>query len=215
MNIQPHKLATSKFTFIEIRDSLRKCHRCLNEKNLMSILDCDMDLADEVTDFLFNNRYIKYKSTGEKYYTLTTIGRQFMAASAKHPITRETADRNIEELKVRCREVNNDDRYYFKVKKVYTFGSYNTKKKRISDIDLIIVLTSSTEQTEEEFMEEESHLRTFKSFSEEIYWPQRKTVQFLKNRRSALDIYTVMEDVERIFNKIEGLNMKKLKLVKF
>lgn len=216
MNIIPHKKATSAYTFIEIRDGVRKCARHLNEETIMNEMNCDMGLADEITDFLFDNRYIEHKGSSEKFYKLTELGRRFMASSARPPITRKTADRNIEELKERCRKVNDDDEYYFKVKKVYTFGSYNTKKKRISDIDLIVVLTPTPNQTTEEFIEEEwSRGKSFNSYMDQLFWPERKTVRFLKNRRAALDIYTQIDDVDGIFNKIEGLTMKKLKLLRF
>src|SRR3989442_8988969 len=84
----------------------------------------------------------------EVLYTRTLAGSTFAQASAARPLQRATADRKLAEFLDRARQVNGDDHYLYRVKKVLVFGSYLTQADRIGDIDVAVELAPRWQDVE-------------------------------------------------------------------
>lgn len=71
----------------------------------------------------------------ELFYERTTEGNRLAMASAR-PMKRATAKRKLQELLVRCGQINADSKYCYFVPRIVVFGSYVGNKDPIGDLDV-------------------------------------------------------------------------------
>jgi predicted nucleotidyltransferase len=81
------------------------------------------------------------RGRGLKTWTTTELAQSFGAASAAKPITRQTAERELEEFLSRVECVNRRSYFLAKVTKVVVFGTYlRPEVDRLGDVDLAVEL---------------------------------------------------------------------------
>lgn len=154
--------------------------------------------ARQVVSKLAALKYIERKRDhGKQLYWKTTLkGNSLGLATAGTPIRRETAQRVIDNFLQRCRKVNAEDYYLFKVKRALVFGSFLSDAQQLNDVDLAIELEPK-ESDIDRHMElcrkrtlTVKHLgRHFSNIVEELSWAQREVTLFLKSRSTAISLH--------------------------
>jgi hypothetical protein len=125
----------------------------------------------------------------------TTIkGNALASATARKPITRQTADRLIAEFLDRVRQVNTGD-YAYRVKQVIVFGSYVSARPTLGDIDLSLVLEDRYQDREARKIGHEARVaaameagRHFRDYMETLTWPEREVLLLLKGHSPSLSL---------------------------
>src|SRR5258708_5087610 len=101
-------------------------------------------------------------------------------------LTRTTADRNLSELIERARAANRSPDFTYRIERLTVFGSYLTDKTRLGDVDVACKLAPRFTGERQDFVErarmQAAHAtgRRFSNLTEEIGWPEREVVLFLK-----------------------------------
>lgn len=107
-------------------------------------LHVDQKTAQEIFDTLCTEGYIDPveipDNADEKntYWKTTLNGNSLAIATARKPITRQTAERLLNEFLQRVKEINDCADYAYCVKQVVIFGSYLSDSPNLGDIDLAI-----------------------------------------------------------------------------
>ena len=147
----------------------------------------------------------------KQFYRKTLKGSTLGLASAAKPVTRKTADRIFSEFMDRVRQVNSDQSFLVKVKKVLVFGSYLTDAIRINDIDVAVELTWK-ENHPLVLNKDKAQLalnlsniaekkgKKFSSFIDRLEWPEHEVRLFLKSRSRTLSIHSIHDE---ILNRVE------------
>ena len=117
-------------------------------------------------------------------------------AGAKRPrLKRENADRLINDLLSRARQLHHDDRYLFEPSKAIVFGDYLTVHDPIQDIDVAVELRPKHEPAEhrrlleKRIAEAERSHEHFKSFLDEQKVAQKDVLAALKGRSRGIKIH--------------------------
>lgn len=143
------------------------------------------------------------KSTEEKtrgksktWWTPTAKGIELINASAARPLTRATADRLIEELLKRVKEINTSKEFLYSVVKVILFGSYlDGNKERISDVDVaVFVVPKDTDLNNHSAncrKQSDKEAPYYAGFFERQFFSYTKTLKYLKNRSRGLSVHDV------------------------
>lgn len=183
----------NEFTFSELRE-----YFCLDE--------------GEANSFIFeliSNDFIRLYENG---YRLTFKGNALCIARCVPPINREKADRIFQEFMKRVEEVNNDDFYLYRVRKLLLFGSYlNPNNPDYGDIDIAFDLERKIENNDT-FLECNRKLvrdakekgKSFSSFLDEMFYSKNLVLLKLKNRNHYISLHPIEDEV---------LNMAKFKQV--
>jgi predicted nucleotidyltransferase len=146
------------------------------------------------------------KNSGEElWYRLTLAGGTFALASTARPLRRVTARRKLDEFLNRVRIVNNSDYFLYKVKRVLIFGSYLGDEERLNDVDIAVKLVHREpdskrrmELNRERVGEVLRKGRQFSNLVDELSWPQREVLLFLKARSRAIALHTTDDPILRI-----------------
>ena len=141
-------------------------------------------------------------SGDESAWHVTIKGHALANAKATRPIKRETAERILAEFMQRVRHVASSPDFLYKVEKVVLFGSYLTPKQTIGDIDLAVGYARKISNSDEfERLAKEKveqayrNGKEFRSFSEEIWWPEREVRLYLKNRSKAISFCSIHDPI--------------------
>jgi predicted nucleotidyltransferase len=115
------------------------------------------------------------------------------------------ATRVLEGFLERVAHVNESRDFLYKVETAVLFGSYLAGDDRVGDVDLAVALERQewARETWRELCKErvrgaEESERSFKTFMEELLWPRREVLLFLKARSRTLSIVD-LEDHEPLF----------------
>ena len=134
----------------------------------------------------------------------TVRGNALAQASAARPLTRTTAEAKLKQFLERVDAVNRNQGFAYTIRKVIVFGSFLTRRERINDIDVAISLVPrhadpelQLEIEDQRVVEARGKGRRFKSFGDELMWPQREVVLFLRSRSRALSIHS-LDDEQKI-----------------
>jgi predicted nucleotidyltransferase len=174
---------------------------------VQAVLDIGPDEAERVLTALRNQGFIEpgISNAGEQLYRLTVRGRALAGASAGKPIQRSTAERLLREFLDRVDLVNSDPHYLFRVEHVVVFGSYLSGANDLGDVDVAIhmerkELDWDTHVTLEDkrIAEARAAGRTFRSYEEEVAWPETEVYRFLKSRSEGLSIHDLRSDARII-----------------
>jgi predicted nucleotidyltransferase len=132
----------------------------------------------------------------ENRWYVTTIGNSLAEANAGKPIKRKTAERLVKQFLERVERINDSGEYAFQVKQVIVFGSYVSDNPDLGDIDFAITLKPRySEQDKQQAIENERRKKaleagkSFKSFLEELIWPQEEVRRILKNRSPYISLH--------------------------
>lgn len=118
-------------------------------------------------------------------------------ASFGKPIARRTAERLVAGMLDRAREYNADPARPLYVERLRIFGSYlNPAIDPLGDVDVELSIGQRTRDQEKISDYTRASGKTFRSFWEEITWPQTELLQRLKNKSTALNI--TLENIDAI-----------------
>jgi hypothetical protein len=110
-------------------------------------------------------------------------------ASFGKPISRKTADRLVTGLVDRAREYNADGSKPLFIAQIRIFGCYlHQGVDPLGDVD--VELSDGRRITDPKEVREytKASARTFGSYIDQLFWPQKELVQHLRNRSAALNI---------------------------
>ena len=166
------------------------------------ILDIDLPDAQQVFHILCTEGYIQ---PSEAHYDTdkddprwenTIKGNALVNATARKAVTRQTAERLLQEFLQRVEKVNSSDDYAYYIKQVIIFGSYLSGSPTLGDIDLSLVLELRDDDLQERHKHFDERIklaqkqgRHFKSDLDSAFWPYQEVIQFLENRSSPLSLH--------------------------
>ena len=186
---------------IKVRDFLRR--NKMYEWTVTSVADeihISIFDATSLVNELEKQGYIETTEMrhGEQCWRNTIKGNALSQASAAKPVSRKTAERLLTEFLGRVDKVNNDSQFLYKVNKVVLFGSYLTNEDKLNDIDLAVELKFKEQNLErrkelihERINEARKNGKIFRSFLEEICWPEIEVRKFLKSGSRTLSIHPI------------------------
>jgi predicted nucleotidyltransferase len=126
---------------LAIRNLLRK--RVFDPKAVRKALKVDEREAGRVIDALKAESYICNlfdENAPPDVWQTTPKGSVLAGAHARPPITRNEAERIMDEFMTRIKTVRDDDKFLYEVRQVIVFGSYLRDVDELNDIDLIVKL---------------------------------------------------------------------------
>jgi hypothetical protein len=113
------------------------------------------------------------------------------------PIRRKTADRLVAGMLQRAREYNADASRPLYVERLCIFGSYlDPQIDPLGDVDVELSFGMRTTDHGKISAYTRASGRVFRSFMDEITWPQRELVQQLKNHSTASNV--TLENIDNI-----------------
>jgi predicted nucleotidyltransferase len=128
---------------IKIRNLLNRGRACdgWTEDFVANSLRISLLKARKIIDVLEKQGYIEAcRIPGNKNWKNTIYGNKLALASAAKPITRDTASKQLKQFLDRVVEVRDSKKYLYKVTHVIVFGSFLSKKQKLSDLDIWINL---------------------------------------------------------------------------
>lgn len=151
--------------------------------------------ADVVVKALADAGYLTVDNEYRDVEWTTTIqGNALGMASFGKPISRKTADRLLDELIQRARSYNADPGKPMFVRTLTIFGSYlDEAVDPLGDLDVGLVQGQRTSDDAELRRYTRASGRTFKTYIDQLFWPQRELFLLLKNRSAAINI--TLEDL--------------------
>jgi predicted nucleotidyltransferase len=145
---------------------------------------------------------------GEKQWHHTDEAGRLLNANAKGRIDRAKADRLVEQFLERVREVNRSTEFLFWVDEVIVFGSYNSDKETLGDVDLVVSLKPREEDPEKHGKLAEDCVdkaaakgRHFPTIIHRMYWPTQEVLQYLKKKSPYLKFHDADDEVLRTASK--------------
>lgn len=193
---------------LEIRDFLRRSEAwSWGRLYLAQAFRVSDFQARELISGLVEEGLVEPDPSSPEYWRTTAKGRTLALASAAKPLRRSTAERKLREFLERVEQVNRDERFVFQVAKVVVFGSILTTKERINDVDVAVLLEPKEADSErhrllcqERTSEAVRQGRSFSSFLDQIFWPQREVLLHLKSKSRALSLHSFDD---RVLNQTE------------
>jgi len=183
---------------IKLREFFKRYTVIWDIENVMYFFDLDREKADALIIELEREGYIKKESKfrDKQLWRNSIKGNALALASAAKPILRTTAERKINEFLVRVNEINRNEYYLYKIKKVVLFGSYMSEAEKLGDIDLAIeIVPKETDCNKfqklaiERSREAKQNGRQFSNIVEEVFWPQSEVLKYLKSRSRSISIH--------------------------
>ncbi|EMY33000.1 hypothetical protein D477_017252 [Arthrobacter crystallopoietes BAB-32] len=134
---------------------------------------------------------------GYVWWEATTLGNALAMASFGKPVRRRTADRLVAGMVERAGEYNSDPNKPLYVERLRIFGSYlDPHIDPLGDVDVELSFGMRTRDHKTISAYTRASGRYFRSFMEELMWPQRELVQYLKNRSTAVNV--TLENIDHI-----------------
>lgn len=137
-------------------------------------------------------------SNKNQYWSNTVKGNALALATTAQPISRESAEKKVQEFLQRVYRVKDDPYYLYEVAEVILFGSYLTSAKKLNDIDIAVRIipkekNSSTQEilNQKRIKEAIQKGRRFSNFLEELSWPQTEVLRFLKFRSRSISLHHI------------------------
>jgi hypothetical protein len=137
---------------------------------------------------------------GTPCFEVTSQGQAFANASGAKPISRETADRVLQDFMQRVQVVNANDEFVYKIESVVLFGSMLAELDRLGDVDLAIELQPRAPDAREFQDQCQSRRRLamekgrrFGSTFDWAVWPNTEIFLFLKSRSRSLSLHALSE----------------------
>lgn len=111
-------------------------------------------------------------------------------------IKRETAERTLNEVIERAKEINADDSYSCGIREIRLFGSVlNTDKPMVGDLDLMVNCEFKKSTTDAEFEKrlEQERAQCNGYFIESLFYPYNRALKRLKNRSHTVSLHEISE----------------------
>jgi len=187
-----------------IRDLLRALGETVwDDDTVAARLGIDRPAAGELIDRLLKAGYVRVDSdvpSMGRWCTRTAKGNRLALASAARPLTRATAERQLQAFMERVNTVNDNAYYLYRVSKVVLFGSMLTAKQRVGDVDVSVELLPKIGDAKAQQQADDARIRhalsvgrRFRNLVDEIFWPVHEVRMFLKSRSRAISIHDVSD----------------------
>jgi predicted nucleotidyltransferase len=114
-------------------------------------------------------------------------------------ITRAKADELIADLVERAKAVDADPQYLYGISRLAIFGSYLTGNEKLGDIDIAVELGPKERHppTHWKLVEVQRQGAPRGNMLQQLYWPEQKVQQALRDRHKAFSIHTY-DELERM-----------------
>lgn len=177
---------------------------------IMEVIGIDLATARQVYQDLCAEGYIEpvpeqhplYK---ENHWFTTTKGNALANATARKPITRQTANQQLELFLNRVEQINTGD-YAYWVKQVIVFGSYVSESPTLGDIDLSLVLEDRYQDAHSREIGHNARTaaameagRRFRDSMDMLMWPRQEVLLLLKHHSPSLSLHD--ESIELVLNR--------------
>jgi hypothetical protein len=181
---------------IQLRDTLRTYGTGgWDAKDLARDLKASLEDGRRIVEHLLAEGYLEVATShrGEPLYDLTMKGTALTLASATKPIKRATAERLVEEVRLRAAAINGAETYLFNVGRILVFGSYLTDCPTLGDVDLAVELKPKIEDREaltaacRKYSADSG--RRFSNFFQRLAWPEEEIYRILKNSNSYISLH--------------------------
>lgn len=202
--MQIHSSETlSGYPILKVRNLVKKLRQS-NTWTVKSISYYMKISASESQSLLMALSGLKYVEPADvpESWRVSDLGLRFSNASGARPIARKSAERILRDFMTRVDEVNWNSYYLYKVRRVVAFGSYLTDADKLGDIDLAVTLEPSELDKEKQGKLEKERIdkavnkgRHFSTFLEELIWPRREVLLFLKSHSRAIQIHSDTDGV--------------------
>lgn len=164
---------------------------------IKNILEVDDSVAEIILSGLSSEGYIEKTNIGDRNVWVNTIkGNSLSMASAAKPISRKTANKIYNEFLERVKQVNENEYYLFRIKKVVVFGSFLESEEQLGDIDIAVEIVPKEEDKEKHFKltrerarEASNQGRRFGNYVEELFWAREEVKRFLKSRARSISLH--------------------------
>ncbi|AKD56692.1 nucleotidyltransferase domain-containing protein [Spirosoma radiotolerans] len=139
-------------------------------------------------------------------YELLPLGCSLALARAVPPITRQKADRIVQEFMDRVEEINGNEKYIYKVSKVLLFGSYiRPEATELNDVDIAVEITPKYDSPDERRKKSDEYMRSaiengrhFRDWMDQMFAPQNDVKAFLKNKSRYISLHPSDDEVLEI-----------------
>lgn len=196
---------------LEAREVIQKCVQFYNgftTQDIAKKINTTNSKAKIYIQALEDEKFVKQhvSDKNQKKWIVTMAGCSLAQASAAKKIKRATADKHYALFLERINEINANDKYLYQVTKAAVFGSYLTDAPTVSDIDIFVWLERKlkfiknfTEVKSKAAQEMEAEGRVFRSFGDQLHWPELDVRKYLKNGSRVISIQG-HNDGSEVFN---------------
>jgi predicted nucleotidyltransferase len=184
---------------LEIRRLFKCSHGTGSIHTIAEILHTSPSIAQTIYQNLLQEGYIELRNepfTDPLRWQTTIKGNALAYATARRPITRQTADKLVEGFLERTKNINACADYAFYVQKVIVFGSYLSDRSDLGDVDLAVTLEfrhDDIDKRQAQFDKRIQHAidqgRIFKNIVERYGWPQIEIFRILKASLPSLSLH--------------------------
>jgi hypothetical protein len=168
--------------------------------DVQKALSIDANAAKGVLAAMQMVGYIEPLKGGK--YRNTSEGNAVAQVSNARPIKRETAQKALDEMLQRVKQVNLEREYLYSVEKVVLFGPYYEGAEKIKDVDVAVELSPKERNAEKlaaaskkQADEAEAGGKRFKSFADKRAWSRNRVLALLKGKSRALSLYDLNADI--------------------
>jgi predicted nucleotidyltransferase len=199
MYLDPKSLIAG-ISALQVRDFLKPLYNChWTTRYLAQHLHLSDRDAENLILELLRLGYIEVavEYSDQQHYQRTLAGSTFSLASAAQPLTRKTAQKKLAEFLDRVRAANANEDFVYCVQKVVVFGSYLSEQDHINDIDVAVELVFRDSDLNKRKAMIQTRInqayetgRQFSSFVDELEWPYKEVLLFLKSRSRAISLHT-------------------------
>ncbi len=134
---------------------------------------------------------------GARWWKASREGLRLAAATAAPPVHRRTAEKVLQELLARAKQVNEDPYFLYRVRTVVVFGSFLAGQRYLNDLDLAIQLESKQPDADRRLATEVTRIkeavkqrgRRFDNLTAMYTWPQIEVLRFLRGRSRVIQLH--------------------------
>jgi DNA-binding Lrp family transcriptional regulator len=207
MRIRPDDLVVG-FPAKQIRKLLRQDAQFLSVEDVTKALGLTGESALRLLKTLEKKGFIEkntFAPDPDRNWRHTIKGGALSKALFSAPVSRRNAEKALSEFMDRVKDVNEDGRFLFRVRKVVLFGSFLTGSATIGDLDVAIDLVPKeadarkhSEQILARADEAALNGRTFRNFIERLDFAAQEVRSFLKSRSRIIQLTDCKDGVLKI-----------------
>jgi predicted nucleotidyltransferase len=207
MRTRPDDLVVG-FPAKQIRKLLRQNVQFLSVDDVTKVLGLSGKSALRLLETLEQKGFIEkntFAPDPDKNWRHTIKGGALSKALFSAPVSRRNAEKALVEFMDRVREVNEDSRFLFRVRKVVLFGSFLTGSATIGDLDVAIDLVPKEADVRKHSElilaranEASLNGRAFRNFIERLDFAAQEVRSFLKSRSRIIQLTDCKDGVLKI-----------------
>lgn len=207
MRIRPDDLVAG-FPAKQIRKLLRQNFEFLSIDDVTKVLGLTGESALRLLENLEQKGFIEkntFAPDPDRNWKHTIKGGALSKALFSAPVSRRNAEKALTEFVDRVKEVNEDGRFLFRVRKVVLFGSFLTGSDTIGDLDIAIDLVPKEPDPRKHSELILAHAnqaalngRTFRNFLERLDFAAQEVRSFLKSRSRIMQLTDCKDGVLKI-----------------